>query len=93
MADIPVVPELGIVQRIFTIRGHKVMLSIDLAALYDVEPKVLIQAVKRNSERFPEDFMFQLSDQEFGNLKSQFVTSSWGGIRRANPYAFNGPEQ
>jgi hypothetical protein len=88
MTDIPIVPELGIAQRIFTIRGHKVMLSIDLAALYDVEPKVLVQAVKRNSERFPEDFMFQLSDQEFGNLKSQFVTSSWGGIRRANPYAF-----
>jgi hypothetical protein len=53
-----------------------------------VEPKVLVQAVKRNSDRFPADFMFQLSNQEFSNLKSQFVTSSWGGIRRANPYAF-----
>ena len=64
------------------------MLSSDLAQLYGVEPKVLIQAVKRNIERFPEDFMFQLTNQEFINLKSQFVTSSWGGIRRANPYAF-----
>ncbi|MEW6162473.1 MAG: ORF6N domain-containing protein [Nitrospirota bacterium] len=59
-----------------------------LAQLYGVEPKVLIQAVKRNIERFPEDFMFQLTNQEFINLKSQFVTSSWGGIRRANPHAF-----
>jgi hypothetical protein len=50
--------------------------------------KVLNQAVKRNIERFPEDFMFQLSEEEFSDLKSQFVTSSWGGIRRAAPYAF-----
>lgn len=48
----------------------------------------MIQAVKRNHDRFPEDFMFQLTDEEFANLKSQIVTSSWGGIRRANPYAF-----
>jgi hypothetical protein len=54
----------------------------------EFEPKVLVQAVKRNSERFPEDFMFQLSREEFSNLKSQIVTSSWGGIRRATPYAF-----
>jgi phage regulator Rha-like protein len=64
------------------------MLSTHLAALYDVEPKVLIQAVKRNMERFPVDFMFQLNAKEYKILKSQFVTSSWGGIRRANPYAF-----
>jgi ORF6N domain len=64
------------------------MLSSDLAQLYGVEPKVLIQAVKRNIDRFPADFMFQLSDSEFKHLKSQIVTSSWGGIRRANPYAF-----
>jgi hypothetical protein len=51
-------------------------------------PKVLVQAVKRNKDRFPDDFMFQLTNQEFSNLKSQIVTSSWGGIRRANPYAF-----
>jgi hypothetical protein len=64
------------------------MLSPDLAELYGVQPKVLVQAVKRNAARFPEDFMFQLSRDEFGNLKSQFVTSSWGGLRRATPYAF-----
>ena len=75
-------------QKIFMLRGHKVMLSIDLADLYKVEPKVLNQAVKRNIDRFPSDFMFQLTNQEVSNLKSQFVTSSWGGIRRANPYAF-----
>ncbi len=73
---------------IFFLRGHKVMLSIDLAKLYSVEPKALIQAVKRNIERFPSDFMFQLTNQEFAILKSQIVTSRWGGIRRAVPYAF-----
>ena len=74
-------------RQIFLIRGQKVMLSAHLAELYAVEPKVLMQAVKRNIDRFPQDFMFQLSDGEFRNLKSQFVTSSWGGLRRANPYA------
>jgi len=74
--------------RIFLIRRQKVILSVDLAALYGVAPKVLMQAVKRNADRFPSDFMFQLSLQEFTNLKSQIVTSSWGGIRRALPYAF-----
>ena len=73
---------------IFLIRGHKVMLSIDLAELYGVEPRVLNQAVKRNIDRFPDDFMFQLSQEEFAVLKSQFVISSWGGLRRATPYAF-----
>ena len=63
------------------------MLSTHLAGLYGVEPKVLIQAVKRNIERFPSDFMFLVTKQEFINLKSQFVTSSWGGIRKL-PYAF-----
>ena len=82
------VPVEVIERKIYLIRGEKVMLSSDLAQLYGVEPKVLIQAVKRNIERFPEDFMFQLTNQEFINLKSQIVTSSWGGIRRANPYAF-----
>ncbi len=79
---------IGVEQKIFYIRGQKVMLSPHLAALYGVEPKVLIQSVKRNRERFPEDFMFQLRKEEFANLKSQFVTSSWGGLRRAYPYAF-----
>jgi len=74
--------------RIFVLRGHKVMLSFDLATLYGVEPKALVQAVKRNFDRFPSDFMFQLNETEFRDLKSQIVTSSWGGIRRARPYAF-----
>jgi hypothetical protein len=82
------VPIEVIERRIFFIRGHKVMLSTDLADLYQVEPRVLVQAIKRNIERFPEDFMFQLSNEEFDNLKSQIVTSSWGGLRRAAPYAF-----
>jgi len=82
------VPAERIESRILLLRGHKVMLSTDLAELYGVEPRVLVQAVKRNIERFPEDFMFQLNEEEFSDLKSQFVTSSWGGIRRAAPYAF-----
>src|SRR3990167_7068879 len=86
MADI--IPLETIEHRILLIRGQKVMLSTHLAELYGVEPRVLVQAVKRNIKRFPDDFMFQLSEKEFENLKSQFVTSSWGGLRRANPYAF-----
>ena len=70
-----------------TIRGQKVILDTDLAGLYGVETKVLIQAVKRNLERFPEDFMFQLSGPEFKNLMFQFGTSSWGGTRKT-PYVF-----
>ena len=64
------------------------MLSTHLAELYEVEPRLLVQAVKRNMDRFPLDFMFQLSSEEFAHLKSQIVTSSWGGLRRATPYAF-----
>ncbi|MGD8253770.1 MAG: ORF6N domain-containing protein [Syntrophobacterales bacterium] len=75
-------------QLIFIVRGQKVMLSTHLAELYEVEPRVLIQAVKRNIDRFPSDFMFVLTYQEFANLKSQFVISSWGGMRRGTPYAF-----
>ncbi len=63
-------------KHIYFIRQQKVMLSTDLAALYEVEPRVLVQAVKRNIERFPEDFMFQLSEKEFADLKSQIVISS-----------------
>lgn len=73
---------------IYQVRGQKVMLSVDLARMYGVPPRVLMQAVKRNAERFPGDFMFQLAPQEFAILKSQIVISSWGGIRRALPYAF-----
>src|ERR1700686_5805521 len=79
-------PEL-IERRIYLIRGHKVMLSPDLATLYQVEPRALVQAVKRNLGRFPSDFMFQLNQAEFRKLKSQIVISSWGGARRARPKA------
>ena len=69
------------------IRGQQVMLDRDLAELYGVETKRLNEQVKRNIERFPEDFMFQLTSNEFDNLKSQIATSSWGGVRKL-PYAF-----
>ena len=82
-----IAPVEQIESKMFLIRNQKVMLSMHLAELYEVEPRVLVQAVKRNIERFPEDFMFQLSPEEFTNLKSQIVTSSWGGVRTA-PYAF-----
>ena len=71
----------------YTIRGQRVMLDKDLSVLYGVQVRVLNQAVKRNSQRFPEDFMFQLNAEEWAILKSQFVTSSWGGAR-TRPYAF-----
>ena len=73
--------------RIYTLRGVQVMLDSDLAELYNVETKALNQAVKRNRERFPEKFMFQVSKDDLENLKSQIATSSWGG-RRTLPYAF-----
>lgn len=73
--------------KIHTIRGMQVMLDSDLAKLYDVETRTLNQAVNRNSERFPKDFMFQISQMEFDNLISQIVTSNRGG-RRKLPYAF-----
>jgi hypothetical protein len=75
-------------RQIRELRGHKVLLDYDLAALYEVQVKALNQAVKRNAARFPEDFMFQLSSAELAHLKSQFVTSSWGGGLRRPPYAF-----
>ena len=90
-------PRVGeIASRIFNIRGARVMLSPDLAQLYGVETKVLMQAVRRNIGRFPSDFAFMLSAGEFAvlksqtvtsNLRSQTVTSSWGGMRHA-PMAF-----
>lgn len=82
-----VVPTGRIEQAILQLRGQNVMLDSDLAELYGVETKVLVQAVKRNLTRFPDDFMFQLSSEEFDHLRSQSVTSSWGG-RRYAPYAF-----
>lgn len=80
--------ELQIIQnRIYEIRGLKVMLDYDLAELYEVETRALNQAVKRNMKRFPIDFIFQLNEEEADILKSQFVTSSWGGTRKL-PFAF-----
>ena len=85
---VALVPPERIERSILLIRSRKVMLSTDLAELYQVEARVLVQAVKRNIARFPQDFMFQLTEEEFSNLKSQIVISSWGGLRRAAPYAF-----
>jgi hypothetical protein len=82
------IPVSIIERRIYLIRNKKVMLSNDLAELYQVEVRALVQAVKRNKERFPADFMFQLNAIEYQSLKSQIVISSWGGARRAKPYAF-----
>ena len=76
-----------IISKIYFIREHKVMLDGDLAELYQVETRRLNEQVKRNVARFPEDFMFQLTEKEWENLKSQNATSSWGG-RRKKPYAF-----
>jgi len=76
-----IVPIETIASKIYLIRGIKVMLDRDLAELYGVETRVLKQAVKRNSKRFPSDFMFQLTKDEFQHLRSQIVTSSWGGTR------------
>jgi hypothetical protein len=81
------VPVEIIENKVLVIRGQKVILDRDLAQLYEVDTKVLNQAVKRNIERFPEEFMFQLNKEELNNLKSQIVTSSWGGTRKL-PYAF-----
>ena len=86
--DVTLVPPERIERSILLIRGQKVMLSTHLSELYQVEPRALVQAVKRNVARFPEDFMFQLTEEEFSVLKSQIVISSWGGLRRASPYAF-----
>jgi ORF6N domain len=83
-----IIPLERIMRSILYLRGQKVMLSQRLAALYGVAVKVLNQAVKRHASRFPSDFVFQLTSNEFENLKSQIVTSSWGGLRRALPYAF-----
>ena len=82
-----IVPTEVIEGRIYLIRGHKIMLDSDLAELYGITTKALVQAVKRNMKRFPADFLFQLTNQEVANLRSQIVTSSWGG-RRYVPYAF-----
>jgi hypothetical protein len=81
------IPDEVVMNKIYLIRNHRVMLDDDLAELYQVETRRLNEQVKRNIERFPEDFMFQLTEQEWENLKSQNATSSWGG-RRKLPSAF-----
>lgn len=84
-----IIPTEQIERLILLIRGHKVMLDTDLAVLYGVETRVLVQAVKRNSNRFPTDFMFQLSDEEADLLRSQIVISkNRRGGRRYLPYVF-----
>src|ERR1700752_774139 len=76
-----------IMNKIYYIRGQKVMLDSDLASLYKIETKNLNKAVKRNLKRFPLDFMFQMNKREFEILKFQFGTSSWGGARKL-PFVF-----
>ena len=89
MASAQIVPVESIERKIYLIRGCKVMLDSDLAELYQVPTKVLNQAVRRNFDRFPSDFMFQLNREELENLRSQIVTSKVGrGGRRYIPYAF-----
>ena len=81
------IPDEVIMNKIHIFRGSKVMLDRDLADLYEIETKQLKRAVRRNISRFPDDFMFELSPDEFNNLRSQFGTSSWGGARYV-PMAF-----
>ena len=80
-------PLEAVTQRIVVLREQKVLIDADLAALYGVETRRLNEQVRRNRGRFPEDFIFELTPEEFANLKSQFATSSWGG-RRKLPLAF-----
>ena len=88
MVNKSTVPVERIQRSILLVRGEKVMLDADLASLYGVETRALVQAVRRNAERFPADFMFQLNQAEFDDLRSQSVMpSQWGG-RRTRPYAF-----
>ena len=86
MKELTPVEEI-ITSRIYVLRGQKVIFDFDLAQLYGIETKMLKRAVKRNVDRFPEDFMFELTQEEFDNLRHQIGTSSWGGSRYA-PFAF-----
>jgi hypothetical protein len=88
MADQKTIIRKQIENFIYIIRGHKVMLDEDLAILYQVQTKAFVQAVKRNINRFPEDFMFQLTTEEHELLRSQFVTSTGRTGRRYPPYVF-----
>jgi len=87
MNDNITIPDEIITSKIYLIRNLKVMIDKDLAELYSVETKQLKRQVRRNIERFPEDFMFELNEQEFENLRSHFGTSNWGGTRYT-PMAF-----
>ena len=87
MDDHSLLSEETISNKIYFIRGQKVMLDFDLSSLYEVETRRLNEQVKRNISRFPPDFMFQLTEKELENLMSQIATSSWGGIRKL-PFAF-----
>ena len=94
MSEMSFLSEQNVINKIYRIRGQKIMLDRDLAELYGVETKVLKQAVRRNIYRFPMDFMFELTENELNNLRSQFVTSSssdnskgWGGARYL-PFCF-----
>ncbi|WP_395048240.1 ORF6N domain-containing protein, partial [Flavobacterium sp.] len=82
-----IISEETISNKIYFIRNQKVMIDRDLSVLYNIETRRLNEQVKRNLSRFPEDFMFQLSENEFEILKSQIATSSWGGTRKL-PFAF-----
>jgi len=82
-----VIPEEIVINKIYYLRGQRVMLDRDLAELYEIETRVLNQQVKRNISRFPEDFMFQLNTTEWETLKSKIIDSNWGG-RRKMPFAF-----
>lgn len=86
--DFAEVTTLTIEKRIMLVRGEKVLLDSDLATLYGVDTKRLIEAVRRNLERFPQDFMFQLTKEEFNVLRTQFASSKQQGGRRYRPYAF-----
>lgn len=81
-----IIPAVRIAQSIHLLRGQKVILSQDLASLYGVTVAALTQAVRRNANRFAKDFLFQLTAEEFTNLKSQIVISSWCGILKANEF-------
>lgn len=87
MSPAQLLPLEAITQRILVLREQKILLDADLAALYGVQTRRLNEQVRRNRERFPQDFIFELTPDEFANLKSQFATSSWGG-RRKLPLAF-----
>ena len=79
--------EESVISKIYIVRNQRVMMDFDLAEIYGIETKTLKRAVKRNAERFPEDFMFELTQEEFQNLRYQIGTSSWGGSRYL-PFAF-----